>query len=148
MFTYTARAAKTLLAQHIFSISHVNHIYDDKGQRLSINKLLTGSQAPIWNKSLSNETGRLAQGNKHGVSSTDTIEFITVDLVPHKEKNTYAQCVCDHRPLKPEPYRIRIVVGGDKLDCEIDSGAPSTNLVEFKLLLNSVISGAKPVQDL
>ena len=29
------------------------------------------------------------------------------------------------------------VVGGEKLDCEINVGASSTNLVEFKLLLNS-----------
>ena len=86
------------------------------------------------------ELGRLAQGNKYNVSSTNTIEFIHLHQVPTKEKVTYAQCVCDHCPLKPEPHRIRLFVGGDKLDCEVDAGAPSTNLVEFKMLLNSFIS--------
>ena len=88
------------------------------------------------------ELGRLAQGNKYGVQSTDTIDFIFPHEVPKGEKVTYAQCVCDHRPLKPEPVRVQIVVGGDCLDCSIDSGSPATNLLEFKLLVNSIISDA------
>ena len=138
--SYKAKAAQTLLAQHIFTMPHINHIYDTNGKRLTVDNLLKGPQSNIWTKSLSMELGRLAQGNKYGVSSTDTITFIHLHEVPTLEKVTYAQCVCDHRPLKPEPYRISIVVGGDKLDCDIDAGAPATNLVEFKLLLNSVIS--------
>ena len=39
-------------------------------------------------------------------------------------------------------YRIRLVVGGDKLDYEFDAGSPATNLLETKILLNSVISDA------
>ena len=35
---------------------------------------------------------------------------------------------------------MHCVVGGDKLDCNIDSGSPTTNILEFKLLINSVIS--------
>ena len=99
---------------------NINHIYDDKGKRLSLENLLHGPQVAIWTKSLSMELGRLAKGNKYGVKITDTIEFIPIDLVPKNDKVTYAQCVCDHRPLKPEKYRIRLVVGGDKLDCDID----------------------------
>ena len=78
-------------------------------------------------KSLSIEFRCLAQGNKYGIQSTDTIDFISKLDVPHNEKVTYAQCICDHCPLKPEPFRVRIVVGGDKLDCERDAGAPTTN---------------------
>ena len=63
------------------------------------------------------ELGRLAQGNIHGVLATDTIDFIYKSDVPLGEKVTYAQCVCDHRPLKPEEFQVRSVVGGDKLDC-------------------------------
>lgn len=89
------------------------------------------------------ELGRLAQGNTHGVLSTDTIEFILQIDVPSGEKVTYAQYICDHKPLTPKKFRVRVVVGGDKLDCEIYSGSPSTNLAEFKLLINSVISDTK-----
>ena len=71
------------------------------------------------------ELGRLAQGNMHGVTSIDTIDFILQSDVPKDQKVTYAQFVCGHRPLKSEPNRVRCVVGGNKLDCDIDSGALS-----------------------
>ena len=141
--SYTSRAARTLLAQHIFSTPASYHIYDASGKRLTIDKLIKGDNKETWLRSLSMEFGRLAQGNIHGVQSTDTIDFIAYHEVPSNEKVTYAQCVCDHRPLKPEKFRVRIVVGGDKLDCHIDAGAPSTNLAEFKMLVNSVISEHK-----
>ena len=46
------------------------------------------------------------------VESTDTIEFINHCKVPTNRKVTYASFVCDHRPLKDEQWRIRLVVGG------------------------------------
>ena len=58
----------------------------------------------IWEIFLSNEWGRLAQGNKHGVSSTDTIDFIHKHEVPQGRDVTYATYVLDYRPLKSEPY--------------------------------------------
>ena len=65
-----------------------------------------------WNIALSNEWGRLAQGNKYGVMSTNTIEFVTSHQIPPNRDITYASFVCDHRPLKSEPWRDRIVAGG------------------------------------
>ena len=56
---------------------------------------------------------------------------------------TYANFVCDHRPLKAEQYRIRLVAGGDKLLYDGDAGAPADSLLETKLMINSVISDAK-----
>ena len=50
--------------------------------------------------------------------------------------------VCDYRPLKDEPYRIRLTVGGDKLDYFGETASPIANLLETKLLINSVISDA------
>ena len=49
----------------------------------------------------------------------------------------------DYRPLKEEKYRVRITVGGDRLDFSEDSSAPATNMLETKMLLNSVISDAR-----
>ena len=48
--------------------------------------------------------------------------------------------VCDHRPLKSEPYRVRLTVGGDRLTYESDAASPAASLLETKLLINSVIS--------
>ena len=55
---------------------------------------------------------------------------------------TYASYVCDYKPLKSEPYRIRLVAGGDRLKYENDTGAPASSLLETKILINSVISDA------
>ena len=134
-------AARQLLAQHIFQ-HQAQHIYDAKGNRQSLKHLLLGPDKQIWTQSLSNELGRLLKGNDAGVSSTDSIDFIYFSEVPSDKKVTYANFVCDYRPLKSEVYRTRMVVGGDKLDYFLDAGSPTTNLLETKILLNSVISDA------
>ena len=50
--------------------------------------------------------------------------------------------VCDYRPKKEDPYRTRLTVGGDRLECFGDSSSPVALLIETKLLLNSTISDA------
>ena len=142
--SFRSRAAKHLLAQHIYAKHYAQHIFDDKGRRLNVDQLLNGKDgATRWNPALSNEWGRLAQGNSTGVKSTDTIDFIDAYEVPQHKKVTYTNFACDHRPLKDEQWRIRCVVGGDKLPYEHDSGSPATDIVETKMLFNSVISDAK-----
>ena len=88
------------------------------------------------------EIGRLAKGNNHGVTATDTMDFIPYTLVPPGTKFTYATFVVDYRPLNPEPTRIRCVVGIDKLDYIGDTSSPTTTLAEAKILFNSVIYDA------
>ena len=122
----------------------MNHIYDVNGKKQSLEKVINGKDSEIkWFPALSNEWGRLAQGNDKGVESTNTIKFISYSDVPADRKVTYASFVCDHRPLKDEQWRIRLVVGGDKLEYEFDSGSPTTDLTETKKLFNCVISDAK-----
>ena len=96
-----------------------------------------------WMPALSNEWRRLEQGYYAGVESIDTIDFISNKDVPQGRKVTYASFVCNHRPLKDEKWRIRLVVGGDKLTYDADSGSPATDLLEMRLLLNSVISDSR-----
>ena len=108
------------------------HIYDKLGRKQSLDSLLFGTNAAIWMTSMSNEIGRLAQGNKRGLKSTDTIKFIHKDQVPKGQLVTYTAFTCDHRPLKSETHRIRLVVGG----------APAASLLETKMMIDSVISDA------
>ena len=89
------------------------------------------------------EIERLAQGNDYGVTDTDTIDFIDHQDVLQQWKVTYANFVADFRPLKPEPNRIRCVVGGDILDFIGDASSPTMTLVDAKILFNSVISDEK-----
>ena len=90
------------MAQEVFR-HHALHMFDDKGNKMSMEKLLKGPDGQkIWSRALSNEWGRLAQGNKYGVKATNTINFIKHSEVPNKQKVTYASFVCDHQPLKTE----------------------------------------------
>ena len=118
---------------------NINHIYNIHGHKESIDGLLNGPEAPIWKQSLSNELGRLAQGIGD-IKGSDCIDFIPKQQVPSNKKVTYANMVCDYRPLKQEKYRVRLTVGGDKLDYDQDATSPAASLIETKLLLNSVIS--------
>ena len=61
-----------------------NHIYhQETGTRQTMDKLLVGKDSHIWNSSLRNEFGRLAQGigkqrpAEQYVNSTNTIYFYT-----------------------------------------------------------------------
>ena len=121
----------------------MQHIFDINGKRISIDRLLDGEDKAIWTRSLSNEWGRLASGNDYGVKGTDTINFITKSEVEKDRDVTYATFVCDIKPHKTETHRIRITVGGDRLDCPEDTGSPAANMLETKLLVNSTISRAK-----
>ena len=58
--------------------------------------LLRGENKLLWDRSLSNEFGRLAQGNKYDVVATDIIEFIFSHEVPSNKGVTYASFVCDY----------------------------------------------------
>ena len=62
--------------------------------------------------------------------------------VPKNKKVTYANMVCDFKPLKEEQYRVRLTIGGDKLDYEQETASPTANLLDTKILLNSTISDA------
>ena len=143
MSTPTQPSYKALAAQYINIVEtfkfKMHHIYNSHGKKETLNSLL--QQNPeIWGKALSNEWGWLAQGNDYGIIGTDTIEFILKSEVPHGRDVTYASFVCDKRPLKTEPFRVRIVVGGDRLSFDDDTGSPATDLLETKVLLNSTIS--------
>ena len=134
-------AARTLLAQHLFTPT-LHHLFQPNGRKETLDSVLRGKDAATWKRSLSNEIGRLAQGNDYGVTSTDTIEFIHKCDVPQGRTVTYANFILDYRPLKAEQHRIRLVAGGDKLPYLDDAGAPAASILETKILLNSVISDA------
>ena len=131
-------------AEHIFNPYNMagNHIYTADGKKETIYTLLNGEKKDNWTKILSNEWGRLAQGNRYGVRITDTIDFIHQHEVPDGRDVTYATFVCDYRPLKDDPYRGRITVGEDRLSYDDDAGSPAANLLETKILINSTISDA------
>ena len=93
----------------------------------------------IWKTALSNELGRLSQGIRD-IEGNDVIDFVTFDEVLKNRIVTYANMVCDIRPLKTEKFRVRLTMGGDRLQYPDDTASPAATLLETKLLLNSTIS--------
>ena len=71
------------------------------------------------------------------------VDLITINEVPYGKKVTYANMVCDYRPLKSDPFRVRLTVGGDKLEYLDNVASPTATFLETKLLLNRVISDEK-----
>ena len=97
-------AVQHLQAEQMFTMPTCNHVYNDSGKKETIDSLLKGKMGDTWSIALSNELGRLAQGVEDRVIGTDTIDFIPKSKVPHNKKVTYANFVCDYRPLKSEPH--------------------------------------------
>ena len=116
----------------------INHIYNENGVKLNIDKLLH-LDPDIWKPSVSNELGRLAKGIRN-VRGNEAIEFVPKTSIPTHKKVTYANMINDYRPYKDDPYRTRLTIGGDKLDYYGNSSSPAASLLESKLIINSVIS--------
>ena len=72
----------------------------------------------IWNTSLANEFGQLAQGVGGRVIPTNTIFFIRLDQVPidRRKDVTYRSFSCDMKPNKKETHRMRLMADGDKIN--------------------------------
>eukprot|EP00978_Attheya_sp_CCMP212_P020673 scaffold59435_cov43-Attheya_sp.AAC.3 len=112
----------------------------------SYTQLHKGPDGSDWEDSMANKFGRLAQGNGAKMpSGTNTIFFIPHTEVPANKTPTYCRVVCEERPLKEEVKRVRITVGGNKIDYPGVVATPTAELITVKCLFNSVIStpGAK-----
>ena len=119
-------------------------VHPDTGDLCEYKDLANSSEGPLWERSACIEFGRLAQGWKH-VKGTDTIHFIHHNEVPVDRKATYVRYVTTYRPQKEEPRRVRMVVGGDKVDYPGVTSTKVADMTTAKILFNSVLStpGAK-----
>ena len=102
-----------------------------------------GEKKDPWNQIISNELGRLAQGNNALIKDNDCVNFTHPQDVPNDRKVTYAKFVCYYRPLKSDQQTISLVVGGEKLYHALDAGSPTASMIETKLFFNGVKSGAQ-----
>ena len=111
------------------------------GKMLEYRDLIKGKDKIVWERGMSNELGRLAQGvgdrMPHG---TNTIKFIKYADMPKNKRPTYARIVSELRPQKPDPFRIRITAGGNLIVYLDDKSQPTSDIVTAKILLNSVVS--------
>ena len=61
-------------------------------------------------------------------------------MMPTGKKSAYCKLVASHRPLKEEKNRIRVIIGGDRLEYEGNKSTVPATLTTVKIHLNSVVS--------
>eukprot|EP00957_Ditylum_brightwellii_P196504 14972391-Ditylum_brightwellii.AAC.1 len=59
-----------------------------------------------WISSTGNELGRLADGIPGQVEGSNTIGFIKKSAISKGKKITYANMMCDNKPLKEENIKL------------------------------------------
>jgi hypothetical protein len=127
--------------------AEANVVIDDvTGQSLEYRHLSQGPDQAIWIQALANDLGRLAQGiGTRMPTGTNTLFFIPRHAVPAGRQVTYGRLVSSIRPTKDEVHRVRVTVGGDRLDFPGLTTTQCASLTTTKCLLNSTVStpGAK-----
>jgi len=116
-------------------------VHPDTGETVEYRALLDSSEGPQWQDACSDEFGRLTQGNSR-VKGTETMFFIQYDDIPADRKGdiTYMRLVVADRPLKANPRRVRVTVGGDRVNYPFATSTKTSTIITSKLLLNSTIS--------
>jgi hypothetical protein len=111
------------------------------GQSLEYRHLSTGPERALWINALANDLGRLAQGiGTRMPTGTNTVFFIPRHKVPFGRQVTYGRLVASIRPTKDEVHRVRVTVGGDRLDFPGNTTTQCASLTTTKCLLNSTVS--------
>ena len=141
---YTANLPTTVETKHHYNTRSKAHkanavLNTETGQMEEYRQLQKGKDKIIWQRSFSNEIGRLAQGIRD-IIGTDCITFIAHSQIPKGKKVAYARIVCAIRPQKKETHRTRITIGGNLLTYDGKTKTPTADLITLKLLLNSVLS--------
>jgi hypothetical protein len=94
---------------------------------------------PLWTRGLGKEVGSLFQGIQN-IPGTDTCFFIELKNIPNDRSITYGKIVCNYKPHKQEKERVRLTVGGDRLNYSGDVITSTSDITTFKILINSTLS--------
>jgi hypothetical protein len=100
------------------------------------------SLQPLWKRGFGNEVGRLFEGIRD-IPVTDTCVFVKLKNIPKDRQITYGKIVCDYKPHKKEKERVRLTVGGDRLDYSGDVATSTADITTFKIFINSTLSTAE-----
>jgi hypothetical protein len=115
-------------------------IHPVTGKEMEYTALMKDPQLkPLWTRGFGNECGRLFQGIRD-IAGTDTCLFIKLTDITKDRKVTYGKIVCDYKPHKKEKERVRLTVGGDRLDYSGDVATSTVDITTFKILINSTLS--------
>ena len=94
--------------------------------------------------SLANEFGRLMQGvGTWLLEGTETMAPIHRQDIHADRKPVYCKNEVSIRPEKQEKHRSRLVIGGNHIEYPDEVYTPTTDMTATKILLNSIIFGAR-----
>jgi hypothetical protein len=94
---------------------------------------------PLGTPGFGNECGRLFQGIRD-FPGTDTCFFIRLTNIPKDRNSTYGKIVWNYKPHTKEKERVRLTVGGDRLNYSSDVATSTADITTFKILINSTLS--------
>jgi hypothetical protein len=66
--------------------------------------------------------------------------FVELTNIPKDGQITCEKIVCDYKPHKKEKERIRLRVGGDRLDYSSEVETSAADITTFKILINITLS--------
>jgi hypothetical protein len=96
---------------------------------------------PKYKTGFDNKLGRLCQGIRD-IQGTNTCFFVELSNIPKHRKphmeNLFA--ITNHKPNKTEKERVRLTVGGDRLDYTSKLATSISDITTFKILINSTLS--------
>jgi hypothetical protein len=130
------------LGNHHWSQRHQANavIHPVTGKEMECSALMKDPRLqPLWTQGFGNECGHLFQGIRD-IPGTDTCFFTTLKNIPHDRKITYGKIVCDYKPHKKEKERVRLTIGGDRLDYSGYVATSTADITTFKILINSTLS--------
>ena len=84
--------------------SKINHTFDARGIRQSIDTLITSESQLLWKKAIALKLDRSAQ-DYHEDKGNNTMDFICKHKVPARARIKYTNMVCDFKPLKKENFQ-------------------------------------------
>jgi hypothetical protein len=85
---------------------------------------------PQYKTGFGNERGRLCQGIRD-IQCTNTCFFVELTNIPKD---------CDYKPNKTEKERVRITVGGNRLDYTSEVATSTADITTFKIQISSTLS--------
>jgi hypothetical protein len=92
----------------------------------------------LWKRGFGNEVVRLFQGMRD-IQGNNTCFFGTQEH-PQGQTNNIWQNWCDYKPHKKEKERVRLTVGGNRLDYSGEVATSTEDITTFKILINSTLS--------
>jgi hypothetical protein len=96
------------------------------------------SLKPLWQRGFGNECGRRFQGIRD-ITGTNTCFFVELQHIPKNRNITYGKIVCYYKPHKKENERVRITVGGNRMEYSGEVATSTADLTTFKVLINSTV---------